>query len=200
VAEIGFFAVYEFWTGGWNWGPRYLLPIVPLLILAAGAWVHVNPTGLRRTIVIGLVLIGFGLNLPAVLVDHSRYLVGFGERDPAQYLDRSILRLADSPLTQQWPTVFEMAALYAQPDSWAAAQRALDDHLQSYTGPNDVEALSTQMMWVDEFFRLNVPDVWGVHLLLLGFSPLLIGLAVAGLIGLAVVSGWKVLQGMKAEG
>ena len=200
VAEIGFFAVYEFWTGGWNWGPRYLLPIVPLLILAAGAWVHVKPTGRRRAIVIGLIAIGVAVNLPAVLVDHSRYLVELGERDPDRYLARSILRLEDSPLTQQWPTVFELANLYARPGTWAAARTAIVSHAHAYQGLTNLEMISTHLMWIDEFFRLNVPDFWWVHLLLLGFSPLLIGLAVAGLIGLAVVSGWKVLTRMKDEG
>jgi hypothetical protein len=150
--------------------------------------------------VIGLVLIGFGLNLPAVLVDHSRYLVEFGERDPAHYLDRSILRLEDSPLTQQWPTVFEMANLYARPGTWTAAQTTIVSHWRAYQGPANLETLSTHLMWIDEFFRLNVPDLWWVHLMLLGFSPLLIGLAVAGLMGLAVVSGRKVLIRLKDEG
>lgn len=200
VAEIGFFAVYEFWTGGWNWGPRYILPIVPLLILAAGAWAQVKPAKVRRAIVGGLIAIGVAVNLPAVLVDHSRYLVEFGERDPAHYLDRSILRLEDSPLTQQWPMVFEMANLYARPGTWAAARAAIVSHWQAYQGPANLETISTHLLWIDEFFRLNVPDFWWVHLLLLGFSPRLIGLAVAGLIGLAVVSGGKVLIRMRDEG
>ena len=73
-------------------------------------------------------------------------------------------------------------------------------HAHAYQGLTNLEMISTHLLWIDEFFRLNVPDVWWVHLILLGFSPLLIGLAVAGLIGLAVVSGWKVLTRMKDEG
>ena len=199
VAEIGFFAVYEFWTGGWNWGPRYILPIVPLLILAAGAWVHAHPTSLRRAIVIGLVLIGFGLNLPAVLVDHSRYLTEFGERDPAHYLDRSILNLADSPVTRQWPVVFEMASMYARPETWTAAKSAIDTHLQNYSGDSDLESLDLQLLWVDEFMRLNTPDFWFVHLWLLGVSPIWIVLSVALLLALIFVSGRKVFQRLKHE-
>lgn len=45
------------------------------------------------------------------------------------------------------------------------------------------------MLKVDEFFRLNVPDFWFIHWLLLGGSPLRIGLLVAVLLGLMILSG-----------
>ncbi len=200
IIEVLFFGAYEFWTGGWNWGPRYLLPVLPLLILAAGAWLQAHPSRLRRSLLVAVCLIGFFINLPAVLVDHSRYLVAFGERDPEHYLDRSILQIQDSPLIQQWPTGFEVAALYAKPDSWSAAQRAIDEHLQSYTGPKDVESLSTHLLWVDEFLRLNVPDFWWLHLSLLGYSPLLINSSVLVLLIGVTVSCRKLIQGMRTEG
>ncbi|MBI5564946.1 MAG: hypothetical protein HY870_08630 [Chloroflexi bacterium] len=193
VAEIGFFAVYEFWTGGWNWGPRYILPIVPLLILAAGAWVQANPTRVRRASVGALIVIGVAVNLPAVVVDHSRYLVEFGERDPGQYLNRSILNMADSPLTQQWPRVFEMANLYAQPGTWAAAREAAGTQLQAFPGGTDLETISTRLMGLDEFFRLNVPDFWFIHGLLLGFPPMPIALSVLLLLSVTVVAGRRLI-------
>ena len=192
LAELLFFAMYEFWTGGWNWGPRYILPIVPLLVLTAGEWIHVKPTRLRKTILVGLCVIGFGLNLPAVLVDHSRYLVSFGERDPQHYLDRSILNLGDSPLAQQWPTVLEMTSLYTHPAAWQAAQKTVNEHLNNYSGDGSLESLSTHVLWFDEFFRLNLPDFWFVHLPLLGFSALIVGLLALALLSVAIYSAWKI--------
>ncbi len=35
VTRMIFFARLSSWDGGWSWGPRFLLPIVPLLILSA---------------------------------------------------------------------------------------------------------------------------------------------------------------------
>jgi hypothetical protein len=194
LIELLFFAVYEFWTGGWNWGPRYIMPVLPLLVLAAGEWVYVNPTRLRKAILIVLCVIGLGLNLSALLVDHSRYLVDFGERDPQHYLDRSILNLADSPLTQQWPVVFEVVHLYTQPETWAAAQQAVADQLNNYSGDGTLESLSTHALWFDEFFRLNTPDFWFIHLPLLGFSPIAVGLLALTLLFLTIYSGWRVGQ------
>ncbi len=194
LVELLFFAVYEFWTGGWNWGPRYIMPVLPLLVLAAGEWVQVHPTRLRKSILVALCLIGFVLNLPAVLVDHSRYLVSFGERDPQHYLNRSILNLADSPLVQQWPVVFEVANLYTRPETWQAAQRAVAEQLNNYSGDGTLESLSTHVLWFDEFFRLNLPDFWFIHLPLLGFSPTVVGLLALALLFLTLYSGWRVGQ------
>jgi hypothetical protein len=194
LVELLFFAVYEFWTGGWNWGSRYLMPVLPLLVLAAGEWVHVNPTRARKIVLVALCISGFALNLPAVLVDHSRYLISFGERDPQHYLDRSILNLADSPLTQQWPMVFEVANLYTRPETWQAAQAAVTEKLNNHSGDGSLESLSTHALWFDEFFRLNMPDFWFVHLLLLGFSPWWVGLFTLVLLLLTLFSGWRVSQ------
>jgi len=192
AASLFFYARYNFWTGGWNWGPRYLLPLLPFLLLAAGEWVHVNPTRLRKSTLIAVCIIGFVLNIPAVLVDHSRYLIGFSERDPQHYLDRSILNLPDSPLVQQWPVAFEVAGWYTQPATWQAAQDAVTEYLRDNTGDNTLESLSTQALWFDEFFRLNTPDFWFIHLPLLGFSVLWVGLLAIALLSLTIFSGWRV--------
>jgi hypothetical protein len=194
IVPIGFFATYDLWTGGWNWGPRYLLPLLPFLLLTAGEWLHVSSTRLRRGLLIGLCVIGFAINVPTLLVDHSRYLVEAGERDQTAFLRSSIIDVGASPLTQQWPTVVEVVRLYSQPQTWTAARAVIDDHLQAYTGSNDLELLSTHWLWVDEFLRLNVPDLWFVHLWLIGYSPLAIGLAMIALLAAAVLAGRRVLR------
>jgi hypothetical protein len=192
VVTLGFYARYNFWTGGWNWGPRYLLPLLPFLLLAAGDWVHAHPTRRRRSLLIGLCALTLVLNLPALLVDQSRYLVGLEGRDPQHYLDRSILRVEDSALTQQWPVAIDVASWYAQPATWVAARQAVAQHLANYTGDYSFESLSTHLMWVDEFFRLNVPDFWFVHLPLLGFSLVGVGLLTLALLSVTIFSAWKV--------
>ncbi len=194
IITIGFYAHYDFWTGGWNWGPRYLLVLLPLWLLAAGEWVHANPTTFRQSALIVLSVLTLLLNLPAGLVEHSRYMVGFGERDPENYLRRAILNVADSPLTQQWPVVWQIGLLYAQPETWGAAQQAVQQHLHSYSGSPDFEALSTHLVWTDEFFRLNTPDFWFIHLPMLGFSPWVIGIAALALLIVCVYAGYRLAQ------
>ena len=38
IAAWALYAAYRHWWGGWNWGPRFLLPLLPLLSLAAAFW------------------------------------------------------------------------------------------------------------------------------------------------------------------
>jgi hypothetical protein len=174
-----------------------MLVLLPFLLLAAGGWVDTRPSRARRSLFIMLSLLTLVLNVPALLVDHSRYLVELGERDPAQYLTRSILRVEDSPLTQQWPTVIRLAELYAQPGTWAAARDGALAILHSEPGGTDFATLSTQLLKVDEFFRLNLPDFWFVHLLLLGFPPIPIVLLMALLLAAAIVSGVRLIHFMR---
>jgi hypothetical protein len=194
AVTIGFYARYNFWTGGWNWGARYILVLLPFLLLAAGDWVTAHPTRFRKSLLIALSVLTLLLNLPAALVDHSRYLVSLGEQDPDHYLQRAILNVTDSPLTRQWPTALDLAALYARPETWQAARQAVQQYWQSYQGPDDFDALTTHLMWIDEFFRMNMPDFWFVHLPLLGFAPALVAALALGLLALALFSGWRVWQ------
>ena len=194
AVTIGFYAHYNFWTGGWNWGARYMLVLLPFLLLAAGEWVTAHPTRFRKSLLIALSVLTLLLNLPAALVDHSRYLVGLGEQDPNHYLDRAILNMADSPLVQQWPTTISLAALYTRPETWQAAQQEVQRYWQSYQGSTRFDALTAHLMWLDEFFRLNMPDFWFIHLLILGFSPIIVGLLAVALLLLTIFSGWRVWQ------
>ena len=177
-----FFARYDLWTGGWNWGPRYLLPLLPLLVLAAGQWVHANPSRFRRGLLLAVCTLGLVINLPTVLVDHSRYMVEAGERNPDEYLKQTLLQFDQAPVTQQWPAVFELTRLYQQSDAWNAAQQSIVEHLQRESSTADFEILSTRLLWVDEFLRLNVPAPWPFRMLLLGFPAWAIGLGVSTLL------------------
>ena len=195
-----FFARYDLWTGGWNWGPRYLLPLIPLLVLSAGVWVQATPSRFRRGALLAVCALGVLLNAPAILVDHSRYLVEAGERDPEQYLTRTLLQFEVTPLAQQWPTVFEVVRLYQRPGAWVAAQQALDQHLQSMTNDTELEALSTSLLWVDEFVRLNLPAPWFFRVSLLGYPLWAIVAAVSAQLMLMVAAGYKLFHTLRTSG
>jgi hypothetical protein len=71
LAYICLFAKFYNWGGGWSWGPRYLMPMVPLLMVpvaraaaAARVW---------RCAGVGLFTCGLLVNGAGVLVDGDAY-------------------------------------------------------------------------------------------------------------------------------
>jgi cadmium resistance protein CadD (predicted permease) len=195
-----FHAVYDLWSGGWNWGPRFLLPLLPFWLLGAGDLFSSRHPRLMRAVVVAACGLGLAINLPAALVDHSRYLVAYSGIDPDHYLERSLVQFDRSPVVRQWPVVAEVAALYARRDTWSAARQVIVDHQAAYTGGGSIDAVSGELLWADEFMRLNTPDFWFMHLGLLGVSPIWLGLSVLLLLALIFISGRKVFQRMKDEG
>jgi hypothetical protein len=176
---LAYIAPYRFWTGGWNWGPRFLLPLVPLLLLPAGALLEAATTPLVRASWLGLCSLGFVVNLPAVLVDHSRYLISASEQDPDGFYDRSIWDFHHSPVVWQWPMVGDVSRM------WSTQRVILAQGAQRY--PND----GLGVVQREEYLRWNAPDFWQVHWLLLGLPMWLPVLAsVASLIVLC----WTVCQ------
>lgn len=62
LANLLFYGAYQFWPGDWSWGPRYLLPVLGLVLLPAAE--------LRRRVAPALLgAAGFAVNLLDVLVD-----------------------------------------------------------------------------------------------------------------------------------
>jgi hypothetical protein len=67
----GYLVVYStfgYWAGGWSYGPRYLLPIVPFLTIPAA---YVLGTGRRRILVALLTALGIVVQILGVAVNYS---------------------------------------------------------------------------------------------------------------------------------
>jgi hypothetical protein len=177
LCTLAFIAPYHFWTGGWNWGPRFLALLVPFLLLPAGAMLEAPGRGVR-TAWVALFILGLGINLPAVLVDHSRHLVSEAEADvgddAAGFYNRTIWDAAHSPVVRQWPMVQEVWAL------WNNQRDGLAREARSF--PADPPGINAR----EEYLRWNALDFWQIHWWLLGFPmwfPLLVSatcLAAAG--------------------
>jgi len=63
------------WHGAWTYGPRYLLPLLPLLWIGSGLALGTSVTATlpRRLAVGGLCVLGLLTQLPAALVDHTTH-------------------------------------------------------------------------------------------------------------------------------
>jgi hypothetical protein len=166
LAVLALYAPYNFWSGGFNWGPRFLLPVLPYGLLPIGALLDSpgKSKRLARLVFLLLFAAGIGLQLPAVLVDHSRYLYQhIAGRDEAQAYTETIYNPPDSPLAHQWPVALQLLSDYARPEVRSDAATALDAFATSpatHSIPNGPQILQ------DEFKRRNTPDFWWYHMYL----------------------------------
>jgi hypothetical protein len=101
-----FYACYGVWWGGWTWGPRFLLPVIPLLTVAATVWAAgLDGQGSRRRRMLfgALGVLGFVIVSNAVLIDFVAFYNSFPgtATDPGATASR--FQVAASPLFSGWP-------------------------------------------------------------------------------------------------
>jgi hypothetical protein len=68
VAYLVIYSTFGYWAGGWSWGPRYLLPIIPFLTLPVAYWFD---RSWRAAVVVILALLGVGVQVLGVAVNYS---------------------------------------------------------------------------------------------------------------------------------
>lgn len=90
------------WGGGWTWGPRLIVPLLPFMAVAAAVWAGRRPTATRRTIFVALAALGMVASWNAILWDffeYARWLhIEVGQRDIAA----TQFHVWSSPLVAGW--------------------------------------------------------------------------------------------------
>ncbi|MCX6537585.1 MAG: glycosyltransferase family 39 protein [Acidobacteria bacterium] len=71
-----FYAQLGSWAGGRSYGPRYLVPLLPLLMVAVALWLSQLTGGARRAL-LALCLTSAAIQVPGVLVDFAKVRVNF---------------------------------------------------------------------------------------------------------------------------
>ena len=125
-------AKYVIWNGGWDWGPRYLLPCVPLLVIPLSQIAEnlSAKTTWRRDFVRGLAMAGLIVQLPAVYVSHNAYYLDMIEQNKITWLfftadNKEKLRLFNRIADAQIPRQFQIAAA-----TWMGNSRILGRELR----------------------------------------------------------------------
>ncbi len=175
LAYLAFYAPYNFWTGGVNWGPRFLLPLIPVSMLPLAALLAESKGRAAPLLVALLVAAGIVIQLPAVLTDHVRYLVQQQETGDDRFYDRTVYQPAYSPLVQQWPSALTVLRQYSRAENRAAAAETLQTIALPPAG-SDINRHSAQRVLQTTFVRLNLPAVWWLHLPLWGLPGWLLAL------------------------
>lgn len=191
LSYLAFYAPYNFWTGGVNWGPRFLLPLLAVSLLPLAALLSEPQVRLALPLFVLLAAAGLLIQFPAVTVDHVRELrLQQASGDPRFY-DRTLYNPAFSPLARQWPSALAVLRDFSRPEQRAAAANVLQSIARP---PADSESnrVSAQRVLQAEFTRLNLPAIWWLWLPLWGVPGWLVVLLVAPWLALG---GWAVLKG-----
>ena len=69
IGTLSYGAEPSSWSGGIAWGPRYLIPVMPFIMIVLGSiFMHLRKRRILKAIVIGLCLAGFYINLSGILI------------------------------------------------------------------------------------------------------------------------------------
>jgi hypothetical protein len=81
LVTLLYYGAWWAWYGGWSWGPRFLVPLLPFLVLAAGA--AMSARRWARWAAVPLALAGLGVQMLGTLVDFNAYIDGITGGNPA---------------------------------------------------------------------------------------------------------------------
>jgi hypothetical protein len=174
-------ALYANWSGGGGWGPRLLMPIVPLLMLPMGyviqRWQYRR---VGRIALLLLVALSLFLQVLGVSVSWGRHLQRVWDDSVTreEYFYRVHYYWPDSPIPGQARSLLEVLALVSRPEGWAALATLVD--------PGAELALYDWQSEAVGLLSFNAPDFWFVQLWFLGvttgwlvsFALFLVGVAV----------------------
>ena len=140
------------WSGGWSWGPRLLLPVLPGLVALASTLKWGG-----RKLLLSAAMIGFLLNAPTMFSSFKRYFSEAGEQGiPASSL---MWEPSRSPLLHAWPAAFRQVqdARHLDVRDLVAQRGELPA-----TKISNSRALRVVAVWWWLLPILHVSRVWGV--------------------------------------
>ena len=185
VAVIAHANTLIVWLGGWAWGPRFLIPILPVAILPLGATLQQGNQWGRRVAWL-LALVGCVIQIPAVLLDKGEYISYLRDRVASgciwQAEDLYKWHPQYTPIIGQWQR-------FLDPHTYAARPFGVHPILQN--GHLTVLPPTSPIVVGAEGRLVSIPHTWWGLLAAQGASPVLLALiiAVLGLLALlALVS------------
>lgn len=109
VMSMGYLLIYTVvqrplgnWYGGWSWGPRFLFPAVPLLLVLTSSL-----TGYWRRWLIGGIVVGFLINMPTLIANYELYYAA-AEAQGAT-MQAILWSPAHLPIVHIWPSAYDQA-------------------------------------------------------------------------------------------
>ena len=112
LVMVAMFAKWWMWWGGFAWGPRFLVPLAPFLVLVLAPWLEFSPARgawpvVRRVLLIIVLALSFVVQLLAVTANYVNYEIALRGlyptdwADPLKYGPPAMFNPAHSPVLGQ---------------------------------------------------------------------------------------------------
>jgi hypothetical protein len=185
VSHLVLFSFWHSWQGGMSWGPRLMLVVLPYLILPIGFLLREHKQAVKIPVLLALV-VGILIQLPSVTVNVARYYYEMS-RDFGSLGHDQILF---SPQYSQ---------LLGQSKQVAVVFENLDDELQMaqmvYLAKKGERFLGADVSVVlENGLAVNAPNFWWYYMYLFGYPFYFWLLPPVALVGVIMVSGYKLYR------
>lgn len=194
IAGLALYSRFQHWAGDGSFGPRYLVPLLPLAFLAmAFALGGVpSPSRARKALAVLLAVLGFWVQIGGVSIYFGAQMREAGDYpytlplEHPRFMSESHWNPAASPIA----------------DHWRMLSRNLAEHAAGGTpriapgGPADARL---GISATDQTQLLHAIDYWWLYLGYAGFPGLPIAAAALLLLALAVVAATRLVRAWRAE-
>jgi hypothetical protein len=185
VSHLVLFSFWHSWQGGMSWGPRLMLVVLPYLILPIGFLLREHKQAVKIPVLLALV-VGILVQLPSVTVNVARYYYEMS-RDFGSLGHDQILF---SPQYSQ---------LLGQSKQVAVVFENLDDELQmaqmvSLAKKGERFLGADVSVVLENGLAVNAPNFWWYYMYLFGYPFYFWLLPPVALVGVIMVSGYKLYR------
>ena len=177
------YASFEHWAGDGSFGPRYLVPLLPLAFLPVACFLH-QAGRWRRALAALLTAAGLAVQVGGVAIYFGAQMREAGDypytralNDPA-FMHESHFEPRSSPILGHWRMLIRNA------------REHLDRKLPRLTGDGEADP-RVGIGAADQDALLHALDFWWLYMLYAGLPPLPV---VAGLLLLLFAAGWAALR------
>jgi hypothetical protein len=147
------YSMYMSWAGEGSWGSRYLIPILPLLILPIGYFIH-KGTRITKTFAISLSILGFIVQIAGTAIYLGNYYREIGEFPYQRRFDDPEFMYKSHFVPNYSPVI----------GHWRMAVRNIDEHLRgnipqiSLSGGDQLKRIPIQAAEQEKLFHTF--DFW----------------------------------------
>jgi len=183
ATALALYAKFEHWAGDGSFGPRYLVPLLPLAFLPVAFFLHRAPPW-RRALATLLATAGLAVQIGGVAIYFGAQMREAGDypytralNDP-EFMRESHFEPRSSPILGHWRMLIRNA------------REHLDRRLPKLTGGGEVDP-RLGVGAAEQAALLHALDLWWLYVLYAGLPPLPV---VAGLLLLLFTAAWAALR------